>query len=123
MNYTIKNLENNDACNNILEFLKKNSPIYNDPDKAVSIFYKLGSSLKKSFKNLKQIKFNYFFNKNNLIYEKNMREYLNQKNPGFEIDELNKIKDQFSNLLEINRENIKIKEIYRGLFEFTYAKF
>lgn len=123
LNYTIKNLENNDACNNILDFLKKNAPIYNNPDKAVSIFYKLGSSLKSFFKNLKQITFNYFFNKNNLIYEKNMREYLTQKNPGFEIDELNKIKDQFSNLLEINRENIKIKEIYRGLFEFTYEKF
>lgn len=117
LNYTIKNFATENASKLILDYLdrtKELNDVYTDKRYPIpyDIFYAVKSFL---FKITDVIGFK------KISYKINLINYQKQKNPGFDINELVSKKDQICKILNIDKKKIIIKEIYKGLFEFSLA--
>jgi surface carbohydrate biosynthesis protein len=115
LNYTVKNLDIIDSSKLMLDFFDDNiklNNIYSDRNYPISI--EIFSNIKSRLVEI----LNLIQNKNNK-YKSNLIDYQKQKNPGFTVNELIFRKNLICSILNIDPSIINIKEIYRGLYEFS----
>lgn len=114
--FTINNVVEN-SVEKMLDFIDE-LKFHNDSTDKFSIFsniflYRIKEQMIEIFRNL-------FKKKDKYLKEK--QEYLFQKNPGFTIQEISKIKDELCESLELKGDKFVVKNIMPGLFSIEKKK-